>query len=69
MMTKSNKKSSVVISWTIITKTDTGGKESESHMDGNVSMEMKDYRELIRETVSSAIKGVADGIDKNDDEE
>ena len=68
MMTKSNKKSSVVISWTI-TKTDTEGKKSESHMDGNVSMEMKDYRELIRETVSSAIKGVADGIDKNDDEE
>lgn len=69
MMTKSNKKSSVVISWTIVTKTDTEGKKSESHMDGNVSMEMKDYRELIRETVSSAIKGVADGIDKNDDEE
>ena len=68
MMTKSDKKSSVVISWTI-TKTDTEGKKSESHMDGNVSMEMKDYRELIRETVSSAIKGVADGIDKNDDEE
>ena len=70
MMTKSNKKSSVVISWTInVTKTDTEGKKSESHMDGNVSMEMKDYREFIRETVSSAIKGVADGIDKNDDEE
>ena len=70
MMTKPNKKSSVVISWTIyVTKTDTEGKKSESHMDGNVSMEMKDYRELIRETVSSAIKGVADGIDKNDDEE
>lgn len=68
MMTKSNKKSSVVISWTInVTKTDTEGKKSESHMDGNVSMEMKDYRD--RETVSSAIKGVADGIDKNDDEE
>ena len=43
MMTKSNKKSSVVISWTInVTKTDTEGKKSESHMDGNVSMEMKD---------------------------
>ena len=63
MMTKSDKKSSVVISWTInVTKTDTEGKKSESHMDGNVSMEMKDYREFIRETVSSAIKGVADGI-------
>ena len=69
-MTKSNKKRPVVISWTINgTTTNTEGKKSESHMDGNVSMEMKDYCEFIRETISSAIKGVADGIDKNDDEE
>lgn len=70
MMTKSNKKSSVVISWTInVIKTNTEGKKSESHMDGNVSMGVEDYREFIRETISSAIKGVADGIDKNDDVE
>lgn len=66
---KSNKKSSVTISWTInVTKTNTEGKTSESHMDGNLSMEVKDYREFIRETVSSAVKGVADGIDKDDEE-
>lgn len=69
MMTKSNKKSSVVISWTINVTKNTEGKKSESHMDGNVSMDMKDYREFIRETISSAIKGIADGIDKNDDVE
>lgn len=69
MMTKSNKKSSVVISWTINVTKNTEGKKSESHMDGNVSMDMKDYREFIRETISSAINGIADGIDKNDDVE
>lgn len=66
---KSNKNSSVTISWTInVTKTNTEGQKSESHMDGNLSMEVKEYREFIRETVASAIKGVADGIDKEEGE-
>lgn len=69
MNRKSNSKSSVTISWTInVTKTNTEGKTSESHMDGNLSMVVKDYREFIRETVASAVKGIADGIDKDDED-
>lgn len=69
MNRKSNNKSSVTISWTInVIKTNTEGKTSESHMDGNISMEVNEYREFIRATVANAVKGVADGID-NDDED
>lgn len=69
MKSKSNKNSSVTISWTInVTKTNAEGQTSKSHMDGNLSMVVNDYREFIRETVASAVKGVADGIYSDDEE-
>ena len=68
--TKSNSKKTVTISWNIkVSKSNENGNINESNMVGNISMEVTEYRNFIRETVSSAIKGVADGIDKNDDEE
>lgn len=69
IMNRSNKNGSVIISWDInITRTYTDGQKNELHVDGKLSMEVREYREFIRETVASAVKGIADGIDKEEDE-
>ena len=68
--TKSNSKKTVTISWNIkVSKSNENGNINESNMVGNISMEVTEYGNFIRETVASALKGVAEGIDKNDDEE
>ena len=46
-----------------VTKIENGQTVTSNHMDGKFTVEVNQLRQIIRSSVASAVKGVADGLE------
>lgn len=62
---KTNRECNVTLTWTVnVSRVGYDGQVTSSRSNGNVTMSVQQVREFIRTVASSAIRGVADGLDK-----